>query len=373
MEDDIVKPLKERYIPGMTRTTIQNVVVEPLTIPLFEPFTIATGSVSSARNVLITLTLQDGSVGYGECAPFPPSTGESQETALAAAQDCVRLLKGQDAANWRQLSKLLHSFYYAQTTVCAGFEMALLDALTRSYGIPLYVFLGGAASAVETDLSIPMVTPEHGYDLAQAAVKQGIRSLKIKIGGDIHEDVARVEAIREGAPGLGLTLDANQGYTPGQALLCLEALDDREIRPLLLEQPVHKDDYDGLRYVTEHTTVPVAADESASNSAAVVRLLKMGAANVINVKLMKAGIVEALDIAALCRSMHVGLMIGAMMESRLAIAAAAHLVAGLGGFSFIDLDTPMLLATDPFTGGYEQRGGLYDLSNIKSGLGIERR
>lgn len=357
----------------MARTTIQNIVVEPLTIPLLEPFSIATGSVSSARNVLITLTLQDGSTGYGECAPFPPSTGESQETALAAARDCVNVLIGQDAAHWRHLSHLLHSLYYAQATVCAGFEMALLDALTRSYGMPLYVFFGGASSAVETDLSIPMVTPEHGYDLAQAAVKQGLHSLKIKIGGDIREDVARVEAIREGAPGLGLTLDANQGYTPSQALLCLEALDEREIRPLLLEQPVHKEDFDGLRYVTEHTSVPVAADESASSAGAVARLLKMGAVNTVNIKLMKAGIVEALDIAALCRSLHIGLMIGAMMESRLAIAAAAHLAAGLGGFSFIDLDTPMLLASDPFTGGYEQRGGVYDLSGVKSGLGIERK
>src|SRR5258707_11659715 len=172
--------LAERLTRSMTRTTIQSITVEPLTIPLREPFTIDTGSVASARNVLITLTLQDGSVGYGECAPFPPSTGETQETALAAAQGCVDLLKGQDAAHWRQLSKLIHGLYYAQATVCAGFEMALLDALTRSYGMPLYVFFGGASSAVETDLSIPMVTPEHGYELAQAAVQQGMRSLKVK-------------------------------------------------------------------------------------------------------------------------------------------------------------------------------------------------
>ncbi|HEY0753834.1 MAG TPA: dipeptide epimerase [Ktedonobacteraceae bacterium] len=357
----------------MSRTTIRQVVVEALTIPLREPFTIATGSVSNARNVLITLTLQDGSVGYGECAPFPPSTGESQETALAAAQSCVELLIGQDAAHWRQLARLLHSLYYTQATVRAGLEMALLDALTRSYGIPLYIFLGGFASSVETDLSIPMVTPDHGYELAQEALKQGIRCLKVKVGGDVREDVARVEAIREGAPGLGLTLDANQGYTANQALLCLEALDEREIRPLLLEQPVPKEDYAGLRYVTEHTTVPVAADESASSAAAVARLLQMGAVNTVNIKLMKTGIIEALDIAAICRAQHCALMIGAMIESRLGIAAAAHLAAGLGGFSFIDLDTPMLLAEDPFTGGYEQHGGVYELSGSKGGLGIERK
>src|SRR5262249_27048336 len=139
----------------VTSTTIQSMIVEPLNIPLFEPFTIATGSVVSAHNVLITLILHDGSVGYGECAPFSPSTGESQETALAAARGCIELLEGRDVANWRGLSRVVHSLYYAQTTVCAGIEMAMLDALTRSYGIPLYVFLGGASSSVETDLSIP--------------------------------------------------------------------------------------------------------------------------------------------------------------------------------------------------------------------------
>lgn len=356
----------------MSRTTIASVIVEPLTIPLLEPFTIATGSVNAARNVLITITLQDGSIGYGECAPLPPSTGQSQETALAAALSCADLLRGKDAANWRQLSHLIHSVFYAQSVVCAGMEMALLDALTRSYGIPLYVFFGGASSSVVTDMSIPMVTAERAYELAKDTVARGITSIKVKVGGDLREDVDRVEAIRSAAPNTSLTLDANQGYTANEALLCLEALDNRDIRPLLMEQPVHKDDYEGLRYVTEHTTVPVAADESASNAAAVARLLKMGAVNTVNIKLMKAGIVEALDIAALCRAMHVPLMIGAMIESRLAISAAAHLAAGLGGFTFIDLDTPMLLAEDPFTGGYEQHAGVYDLSSIKSGLGIEK-
>jgi L-Ala-D/L-Glu epimerase len=358
----------------MSRTTIHSVNVEPLTIPLLEPFAIATGSVCAARNVLITITLDDGSVGYGESAPLPPSTGESQETALAAAHGCVELLRGRDAAQWRTLSKLVRSLYYSQSTVCAAIEMALLDALTRSYGMPLYVFFGGASTAVETDMSIPLVTPERGYQLAQAAAQSGITSIKVKVGGgNLYEDVERVEAIREAAPGLGLTLDANQGYTPSEALLCLEALDGRDIRPLLMEQPVHKDDYEGLRYITQHTPVPIAADESATNAAVVARLIANGCVNVINIKLMKSGFVEALEIAAICRATSAQLMIGQMIESRLATSAAAHFAAGVGGFRFIDLDTPMLLAEDPFAGGYEQRGGIYDVSGVKSGLGIERK
>src|SRR2546423_5689808 len=356
----------------MSRTTIRSVTVEPLNIPLLEPFTIATGTTTEARNVLITITLEDGSVGYGESTPFSPSTGETQETALAAARGCAELLKSKDAAHWRILSKLLRGVFFSQMTAIAGIEVALLDALTHSYGIPLYVFFGGSATAVETDISIPLVTPEHAYDLAKAIVARGITTIKIKVGGDIREDVVRVQAVREAAPGIGLMLDANQGYTASEALLCLEALDDHGIRPLLMEQPVHKDDYEGLRYVTQHTPVPVAADESAYSAANVAHLIAMGAINVVNIKLMKSGFVEALDIAAVCRATHTQLMIGAMMESRLATSAAAHFVAGLCGFCSIYPGTSKLLSDDSFFWGGEAKGGGGDGFTIKKREGSER-
>lgn len=357
----------------MSRTTITSVQVEPFDIPFPEPFPIATGVITSAQNVLITLVLDDGTIGYGECAPFPPVTGESQATALAAAGECARLLEGRDVAHWRTLSQLMHNVFSAQRSVCTGMEMALLDALTRSLQVPLYVFLGGASTFVETDISIAMVSPEHAYELAQDAVTRGLSRIKIKVGGDVSEDIARVEAIHRGAPALGLTLDANQGYTPGVALRCLLELEQRGIIPLMMEQPVHKDDIAGLRYVTQHTSIPIAADESATTSVEVMRLLTAGAVNVINIKLQKSGLVDALTIAALCHATKTPLMIGAMAESRLGTSASAHFAAGVGGFSYIDLDTPMLLPDDVFTGGYEQRGGIYDLSGIESGIGIERQ
>ncbi len=88
---------------------------------------------------------------------------------------------------------------------------------------------------------------------------------------------------------------------------------------------------------------------------------------------MKSGFVEAMDIAALCRANNTQLMIGAMIESRLAIAAATHFSAGVGGFRYIDLDTPMLLTEDPFVGGYEQNGGVYDVAGVERGLGVEKK
>jgi L-alanine-DL-glutamate epimerase-like enolase superfamily enzyme len=356
-----------------TPTTIVRLDAEPLDIPLHEPFIIATGRVETARNVLVRVTLADGTVGLGESAPFPPSGGETQETALAAIHGMVPLVEGYDAASWRPLSAALLASFEHQTTARAGVEAAVLDALTRSWGLPLFQFFGGVDSRVETDVSIPIVSPARVAELSRLHVQQGAATLKLKVGANVDDDTDRVLALVEAAPDCDLILDGNQGYTPSEALELLRALAEEDVEPILFEQPVHRHDLEGMRFVTERAGIPVAADESVQTAADALRIARMGAANVVNIKLMKAGIVEALDIAAVCRAAHIDLMIGAMIESRLAIATSAHFVAGLGGFHYIDLDTAMLLADDPFTGGYAQTGMTFALDRTQPGHGVQMR
>jgi L-alanine-DL-glutamate epimerase-like enolase superfamily enzyme len=320
--------------------------------------------------VLVRLTLADGTVGLGEAAPFPPSGGETQETALAAARGMQALLRGQDATRWRPLAHLLTASFEHQTTARAGVEAALLDALARRWGVPLYQFFGGAESRVTTDISIPIEEPQHVNELAERYSERGAETLKIKVGTMVGEDIERVLAAQEGAPGCDLILDGNQGYTPYQAIELIETLAGDGIRPILFEQPVHRDDLEGLRFVAERCGIPVAADEAVHTAADALRVARLGAANAINVKLMKSGIAEALDIAAVCRAAHLQLMVGAMLESRLGIAVSAHLVAGLGGFRYVDLDTPMLMERDPFTGGYVQEAMTYRLEGVTAGHGV---
>jgi L-alanine-DL-glutamate epimerase-like enolase superfamily enzyme len=354
-------------------TTIVEVVADPLTIPLREPFTIATGRVESATNVLVRVVLADGTVGLGEASLFWPSGGETQQTALAAVRGMTPLLEGQDASAWRPLATNLAAGFEAQAAARAGVETAILDALTRSWGIPLYQLFGGAVTQVETDITIPVVPPEHVTELAREYVARGATTLKLKVGIEVDDDADRVLAAVEGAPDCDLILDGNQGYTPTEALDLLQALSAEDVRPVLFEQPVHRHDLEGLRFVTERAGVPVAADEAVHTAADALRIARMGAASAINIKLMKSGIVEALDIAAVCRAAHLELMVGAMMESRLGVAASAHFIAGLGGFAYVDLDTPMLLAEDPFEGGYEQTGMVYSLAGVGAGLGVAQR
>jgi L-alanine-DL-glutamate epimerase-like enolase superfamily enzyme len=358
---------------GARPTLITRLEVEPLDIPLREPFVIATGQVGSARNVLVRVTLADGTVGLGEAAPFPPSGGETQETALAAIRGMTPLVEGQDAAVWRPLAARLTASFEHQATARAGVEAAALDALTRSWGVPLYQFFGGQQSSVTSDLSIPITTPEQVARLAQQHTASGARTLKLKVGTTVAEDLERVLALVDGAPDAAIILDGNQGYTPTAALELLAALANENVRPILFEQPTHRHDLEGLRFVTERAGIPVAADEAVHTAADALRVARLGAANVVNIKLMKSGIVEALDIAAVCRAAHIDLMIGAMIESRLGSAVSAHLAAGLGGFTYIDLDIPMLLAEDHFTGGYTQDGMEYRLDPTAPGHGVSRK
>lgn len=358
--------------PRLAPTIITHLFAEPLDMPLLEPFAIATGRVTAARNVIVRVTLADGSEGLGEAAPMPPSGGETQETALAAARAMTALVEGWDAARWRPLADHLLASFEHQATARAAIEVAVLDALTRSWGVPLYRFFGGAESQVVTDMSIPIEAPAHMAELAQRYTERGATTLKLKVGTDVDDDLDRVLAVAERAPDADIMLDGNQGYTASEALELLRCLAEEQVQPVLFEQPVHRHDLEGLRFVTERAGIPIAADESVHSAADALRIVRMGAANVINIKLMKTGIVEALRIAEICKAAHVGLMVGAMMESRLGCAASAHLVAGLGGFRYVDLDTPMLLANDPFSGGYEQDRMTYSLESIRAGHGVTR-
>jgi L-alanine-DL-glutamate epimerase-like enolase superfamily enzyme len=353
----------------MEPTKIKAVFIEPINIPLDEPFTIAIGVKHQIENVLVTVLLENGIKGYGEAAPLEPINGENQATVLATLKSCKDFLVGKDAADFRQISKHLKSVFWAQITARCAVEMALIDAFTKSLGIPLYKFLGGAENKIETDYTIDIVPPDTARINAEKLSGKGYQTLKTKVGKKLTDDIDRILAIKEGAPDCRLMLDANQGYSPVQAVHFLEELEKNGIRPELFEQPVEKHDLQGMKFVKEHTSVPVAADESVFTAADAIQVVRTGCADLINIKLMKSGIVEALDIAAIARSANMGLMIGCMLETSLGLGASVHFAAGLGNFAFIDLDPHLSPEQDPFSGEPQFKEPFYFLSDVEAGIG----
>ena len=357
----------------MERIKIKDVTVEPVNIVLDEPFRIATGTKYNIENVLITVILENGIEGYGEAAPLEPVNGESQSTALATLNSCRDFIIGKDISEYRSVSRVLRGIFWAQVTARCAVEMALLDAFTKVLNIPLHKFLGGTTDTIETDYTIDIVPPDIAKSNAARLSLGGYRLLKTKVGKNFSEDIDRILAIKDGAPECGITLDANQGYSPTEAVHFLEELEKINIRPVLFEQPVIKTDLMGMRFVKDHTSVPIAADESVFTSADAINVVRTGCADIINIKLMKSGIIEALDIAAIARSANIKLMIGCMLESKLALGCSVHFAAGLGCFDYVDLDPHIDPEREPFTGGPSYNAPFYTISDEQQGIGISKR
>lgn len=342
----------------------------PLDIPLVEPFAIAGGAQPRAHNVLVTLRLADGTIGYGEAAPFPAVTGETQQSTLAALAELGDLVRGADARGWRALAARMRVAHPEAAAARCALETALLDATMRRAGLPLWSFFGGQGTELETDMTITAGSAAHAARSARAILQRGIATIKLKIGGAPAEDLERIEAVHAAAPQAPLLLDGNCGYDAPTALALLAELRERAIPIALFEQPTARYDWDGIRRVTREGGVPVAADETVTTAADALRAAREGAVSCINIKLMKAGIAEALDIAAICRAAGIRLMIGGMVESILAMTVSAHFAAGQGGFSFVDLDTPMFMAEQPFAGGFAQQGGHLSVAACGPGHGV---
>ena len=268
--------------------TIRAFDFRPLDIPLHAPFGISGGAQAMANNVLVTLELEGGFLGYGEAAPLPPYNGETQADALAALTAARGWLVGRDAADWRNLAAEFRTRGGDKCGSAQGaFEMALLDALTRRDGVPLWKHFGGAGTVLETDMTVTTGSPEQAAVDARAIRARRIRQIKVKVGGPkgTAHDLARLSAIHEAAPEAPLILDGNAGVSRADASELVKGLRKRNITPALLEQWLAKDDLAGMRALGEESGWLVAADESAGTPADVRRIAQEKAAQVVNIKL----------------------------------------------------------------------------------------
>lgn len=347
---------------------VSDLTWEPLRVPLHTPFAISSETTTVTDNLWVKLKLDDGTEGWGEAAPSPTLMGETAKTVEAALHEAKSLLLGQQA-KWRFCVKLLQNNIGTQRAACAAIEVALLDALTKRKGIPLWQWLGGAVDELETDVTVPIMPASDARNFAAEFVSKGYRKLKLKLSGNLTADEERILAVREVAPNAELQLDANQAYTPTKALRLLSRLERFGIIPTLFEQPLPKDDWDGMKWLTQRSPVPICADEMVVTASDALRIVKENAAHALNIKIAKSGVSESLQIIAIAQSARLHLMVGAMVETELGLTAAAHLAAGVGGFEFIDLDTHLFLRNSPFAAGFEQKGAIMTLQ-CKPGLGV---
>ena len=344
--------------------------IHPVDIALREPFGIATGAKTAALNVFVRATLADGSVGWGEAAPFEAVNGERREVALHGIERSRDALLGWDAVAWRSLGNRLRELSPESPSARCAVETAVLDAICASLNISLSTLFGGTESELESDLTITTGTADRARDAAFSIARQGYRTIKLKVGGAALEaDLARVRAVHEAAPSCALILDGNAALTADDAVTIAEECARIGARLAVFEQPCARHDDDAARSVHERARVMVCADESVASARDVARLARAGAAQAINLKITKSGVVECYDMAVTARAHGMALMVGGMVESSLAMSASAHLACGVGGVEFVDLDTPLWLVDEPVRAEMLRDGPRLSIASVASGHG----
>ena len=333
---------------------IQDIQIGRIALPLRHPFKTALRTVEAVEDVVVRVVADDGRIGYGEAPPTAVITGDTLGSIECAIRDFIRpALIGMEVENLDGVMRKLHGCIVKNTSAKAAVDMAVYDLYGKRFGAPLYQLLGGARRSFETDLTISVNPIEEMVRDSLEAVDRGYHTLKIKVGKEGLRDIERIAAIREAVgPDIRIRVDANQGWTAKQSIAIITAMEDKGLGIELVEQPVPAHVLDGLPAVTRAVQTPILADEAVFSPADAIEIIRRGAADLINIKLMKTGgIWQALKICDVAEIYGIECMIGCMLESRLSVAAAAHLAAGRGIITRADLDGPSLCALDPFTGG----------------------
>lgn len=345
--------------------------VYPVRVPKRTAFQVAYATRTASRSALLRLEADDGRVGWGEAVPVAEVTGERRAEAYPAlARFAGERLSGADPWATEKLRALARRELGAFPSARNAVDTALWDLRGQSQGLSLRQLLGGARTAFRASCSIGIKDTATTLAEARGLLAAGFRDLKVKIGLDRAQDAERVRALRaELGPDFRLYLDANQGYTPGEALALLEAVAGEGVE--LVEQPVKAADLEGLAEVSRHSPLPVVADEAVKGPESLLPLLEKGAARLINVKLQKCGgPSEAELLVRMAEAAGVGAMVGCMIETRVGITAGLSVALALGNVRYIDLDGAFDLADDLVASGGAQFAGGEQFLAEGPGLGL---
>ena len=330
-------------------------------------FTISRGTRESAEVALVHVTDDGGRTGVGAATPTAhygstPATLEAVLPDLLAAVERVG-----DPHALGRIEREMDATVRENPAARTAVSIAVHDLAAKRLGVPLYRLWGlDPERAPRTSFTIGISDPETMADRAAAAVEGGHGVLKLKLGTD--RDRERVEAVREAAPDVRIRVDANEAWTPREAVRKAAWLADTDVE--FVEQPVPAENPAGLKFVYEHSPLPIAADESCRTLSDVPQIADR--ADIANLKLMKCGgLREAKRMIATARAHGLEVMLGCMLESNASIAAACHLAPLL---NYADLDGSLLLAdeADPYE-AFDLSDGRIELTDDRPGTGAQPR
>lgn len=309
----------------------------PLSVPLRPEFAIRAsgGSHSSSPFLIVKIHTDAGLTGLGEVSCTPRWSGEDQVTAAHFIRTLLApALIGQEPCEIERLTLLMRRTVAGHSFTKAALEMALWDILGKSVNLPVYRLLGGPIRPfVPLKWSISGLEPARAAEIARWALDQGFTTMKVKVGIDPEEDIARVRAVREVVgPAIHLGIDANGAWTPAQAVSMIHRLEAFNLH--FAEQPVPPGDVEWFADVRHHVSTPLLADESVYTPQDALSIVKAHAVGALSVYVGKsAGIGQARKIASIAEAAMLGCTIGSNLELGVGTAAMIHLAIATPGIT----------------------------------------
>ncbi len=299
-------------------------------IPYKKPFVINGGPSYVGDHVLTRITTDDGIVGYGEGAPMVSYSDETQKDILNGVLDYLApAVAGMDPFDMEELHHRMEAVLPGHHFAKASIDLALWDIMGKKLNLPVYKLLGG-----EVRDRIPMAwvvgigTIDEMVSEAVHHVKTyGFGTVKLKIGREPQKDLDVVREVRSAlGPSVKIRVDANQGYDGATAIKTLRKMEVYDLE--LIEQPVPAWNLLGMADVTAALDTPVEADESMFGLHDAMTLIRLKAADILNIKIMKpCGLYGSKKVAAAAEGAGLTCLVGSMVEFGPGTAAGLHFAA----------------------------------------------
>lgn len=352
---------------------ITSYFVERCTLPDIDPeWKMALFAYPRNEACIVGLEAEDGTVGHGYAAAFPHLGATQDGVAQAVGRLCERLI-GRKALAIEANLATVRAGIKDSNPAKSGIDCALHDLAANLLGVPLYQLFGGKVrDRVPLIRILAIKSPADMADRARALVDEGYRYVKLKVAGDLQEDVDRVRTVRKACgDGIGITVDPNQSYRANAAVRFSKRIEEYGVD--LIEQPVREDDLLGLAHVTASAGIPIEADESASTPEQLMGLVRTRSVDAVSLKVSKSGGLRNVQtMARLCEINHLGCRTGATVGSQLLAAHALHLTASLPNLDYAcELAEFEHLQGDPFEGLAVSDGFIEVPEEV--GSGVRRR
>ena len=350
-------------------SVIESIKFKKIELPMKKPFKISLGSTNSYEGFIVSVTADDGIVGYGEATTTPFITGDTIGSLESELRIFSESLKGMDESQ-ENLNITMKNLCRSAKASRMAIDQAIWDIIGKRAKTSVRKLLGNSKDHIDTSYTVDLVDSKKAKAQAEELMSDGVKIFKIKMGLGIQDDLERVKVVRDvvGEKPM-IYVDFNQSYTPRKSVEISKKLEKFEIE--FMEQPVPMQDIRGLKFVRDRSNIPIFADESIFTTDDVLNVLQTESVDGINIKLMKSGgITDSVKMADLAYSYRVPVMIGCMVETRLANSAGLAVALSKPSVKYADLDGYSSLKEDIVEKGIEfRKGTLYP--HDCPGVGVE--